>query len=142
VVRFIATASLNVTGGKYRPASGAALPLNALPSSANNAQLGLALGGIDAFGADPLTYGLRIVSLSRVITPSPLSVRINNRTGLVSGRLPLTQGNVRRTATLVGLLIPSGGPLNPFQTDCYGYFVLPTATRGESRSGQIQMTAD
>jgi hypothetical protein len=136
------TLSLNVTGGKYRPASGAALPLNALPSSANNAQLGLALGGIDAFGADPLTYGLRIVSLSRVITPSPLSVRINNRTGLVSGRLPLTQGNVRRTATLVGLLIPSGGPLNPFQTDCYGYFVLPTATRGESRSGQIQMTAD
>ncbi len=136
------TLRLNVTGGKYRPAAGAALPLNALPSSANNAQLGLALGGIDAFGPDPLTYGLRIVSLSRVITASPLSVRINNRTGLVSGRLPLTQGNVRRTASLVGLLIPSGGPLNPFQTDCYGYFVLPTATRGESRSGQIQMTAD
>lgn len=126
---------LAIIGGRYRPVAGATLPLDASITGGNNAQVDLSDGGIDAFGANPLRFDIQILSATRLITPSPLKLTINNKTGVIGGRLPLTNGNDRRTATLNGLLIPLGNTSSAFATKGFGHFTLPTPTRGTSRTG-------
>jgi hypothetical protein len=131
------TLNLNAFGGRYRPAAGATLPLDAPPSTGENALLGLQDGGIEAFGSNPAEFGVRFISTSRLVAAAPLRLKVNNKTGVISGKAPLTQAGVSRSASLFGLLIPAGDPATPFATIGYGYFVLPTAVRGTSRSGLL-----
>jgi hypothetical protein len=126
---------LAIIGGRYRPVAGATLPLDASITGGNNAQVDLSDGGIDAFGPNPLRFDIQILSATRLITPSPLKLTINNKTGVIGGRLPLANGNDRRIATLNGLLIPLGNTSSAFATKGYGHFTLPTPTRGTSRTG-------
>lgn len=128
---------LNASGGRYRPAAGASLPLDLLTASTNNASLSLQDGGIDAFGPDPRTANVTILSTSTIRTASPLRLQINNKTGLISGTLPLTNGTDKRTATFSALLIPDGNLTAPFASTGRGHFVLPTTTRGTSLSGLL-----
>lgn len=133
---------LNVIGGKYRPAAGATLLLEAAPSTGDNALLGLQDGGIDELTSDPAEFGVRILSATKLATTAPLRLRVNNKTGLISGRVPLSQSGVTRTATFFGLLIPTADPNAPFATSGYGHFVLPAAVRGQSRAGLLVLSAD
>ncbi len=126
---------LAIIGGRYRPVAGATLPLDASITGGNNAQVDLSDGGIGAFGPNPLRFDIQILSATRLITPSPLKLTINNKTGVIGGRLPLANGNDRRTATLNGLLIPLGNTSSAFATKGFGHFTLPTLTRGTSRTG-------
>lgn len=128
---------LTVIGGRYRPVAGASLPLDALSTSGNNASLTLSDGGISDFGANPRRFDIQFVSASRLITPAPLKLTVNNATGVISGSVPLTLGNDRRTATFSGLLVPLGNVNAPFSATGYGHFTLPTTTRGTSRTGLL-----
>jgi hypothetical protein len=133
---------LNVLGGKYRPAAGATLLLDATPSPGDNALLGLQDGGVDDLTTNPAEFGVRILSATKLATATPLRLNVNNQTGLISGRVPLSQAGVTRTATFFGLLIPTADPTAPFATIGYGHFVLPTAIRGQSRAGLLVLSAD
>lgn len=128
---------LQARGGKYRAPAGATLPLDALPSAADNARLVLQDGGIDFFGPNPLEIGLRILEFGKWSVPKPLRITVNPRTGALGGRLPLGAGATARTAILRGLLIPDETTPNPFDATGQGFFILPTQTPKESRSGLL-----
>ncbi len=128
---------LNARGGKYRAPMGATLPLDILPSVNDNAMLVLQDGGIDDFGANPVETPLRIVSISKRVLPAGLKLTINARNGAIGGSLRLGTGSNARTATLRGLLVPDETTANGFDSTGQGFFILPTTTPKESRSGLL-----
>jgi len=128
-----------VKGGRYRPAAGASLPMDVLPSPLANATFSLRDGGIADFGSNPRAQNVFINGVSTVGTGVPLRLSINNKTGLISGSLPLTNGTDKRTATFSALLIPTGNLAAPFASTGIGHFTLPTTTRGTSLSGLLTL---
>lgn len=128
-----------VKGGRYRPAAGASLPLDVLPSEESNATLALRDGGIAAFGSNPRNADVSIFNANTVGIDSPSRLSINNRTGLISGSFPLANGADKRTATFSALLIPTGNLAAPFASTGIGHFILPTTTRGTSLSGLLTL---
>jgi hypothetical protein len=128
-----------VKGGRYRPAAGASLPMDVLPSQNSNAILALRDGGIAAFGPNPRNADVSIFSANPVGIDSPSRLSINNKTGVISGTLPLANGADKRTATFSALLIPTGNLAAPFASTGIGHFTLPTTTRGTSLSGLLTL---
>jgi hypothetical protein len=128
-----------IKGGRYRPAAGASLPMDVLPSAESNATLSLRNGGIEAFGLAPQDNDVFIISANTVGFFLPLRFAINNKTGLISGSLPLTNGADKRTATFSALLIPTGNPAAPFASTGIGHFTLPTTTKGTSLTGRLTL---
>jgi hypothetical protein len=128
-----------VKGGRYRPAAGASLPMDVLPSALPNATLSLHDGGIAAFGSNPRTQNVFINGANTVGTGFPLRLSINNKTGLISGSFPLENGPDKRTPTFSALLIPTGNLAAPFASTGIGHFTLPTTTRGTSLSGLLTL---
>ena len=131
--------ALDISGGRYRPAAGATLPLDATPSIDNspNAVLQLEEGGLDFFGDPVRTSAVQIVSATRIVTQLPIRLTINNRNGALGGQWPLVKDSTRSTAIFSGLLIPSNVPSAPFATTGFGHFTLPTDAPGVSRSGLL-----
>lgn len=128
-----------VKGGRYRPAAGASLPMDVLPSDESNATLSLRDGGIAAYGSNPRNNDVFIINATTVGFFLPLRFSINNRTGLISGSFPLENGPDKRTATFSALLIPTGNLAAPFASTGIGHFTLPTTTRGTSLSGLLTL---
>jgi hypothetical protein len=128
-----------VKGGRYRPAAGASLPMDVLPSQNSNAILTLRDGGVAAFGSNPRNANVSIFNANTVGIESPSRLSINNRTGLISGSFPLENGPDKRTATFSALLIPTGNLAAPFASTGIGHFTLPTTTRGTSLTGLLTL---
>lgn len=128
-----------IKGGRYRPAAGASLPLDVLSSDESNTTLSLRDGGIAAFGSNPISNDVFIINANTVGFFLPLRFSINNKTGLISGTLPLANGADKRTATFSALLIPTGNLAAPFASTGIGHFTLPTTTRGTSLSGLLTL---
>ncbi|MBB5039995.1 Calx-beta domain-containing protein [Prosthecobacter dejongeii] len=135
--------TLTALGGKYRLAAGATLPLDAQESSSENAELVLQDGGIEAVGssANPKTFGVRIVSLSTVTMIAPQKLKIVNATGAFSGSITLGEGASRKVIPIQGLLVPDASTANAFDSEGFGYFLLPSATPGVTRSGAVILSA-
>jgi hypothetical protein len=113
--------------------------LDVLPSNESNATLSLRDGGIAAFGSNPRNNDVFIINANTVGFFSPMRLSINNKTGLISGSLPLTNGLDKRTATFSALLIPTGNLAAPFASTGIGHFTLPTTTRGTSLTGLLTL---
>lgn len=134
---------LEARGGKYRPAAGATLPLAATASTSNNAQIILQDGGIEAIGdaSNPKAFPLRIDSATKLVIAAPHKVKLTNTTGAFSGSVTLGEGSAKKVIAFQGLLVPNVATANAFDADGYGYFILPTATAGVSRSGGVVFEA-
>lgn len=135
---------LTAIGGKYRPVSGATLPLNAVPTlSADNAQLVLQDGGIEAYGsqANPESFPFRLTSATKLSIAKPQRIAINNATGAFTASITLGVGAGKRVATVQGLLIPDVSTEDAFDSEGYGYFLLPTTTPGVTRAGAAWIEA-
>lgn len=130
---------LTILGGRYRPVAGATLPLDADITGGVNASVALSDGGLEDLGPASITLGVQIASITRIIAPAPLKLTLNNKTGVIGGRLPLANGSDRRTAVFKGLLIPTSAVNAPFETRGLGHFTLPTAVRGTSRTGLLSV---
>lgn len=130
---------LTILGGRYRPVAGATLPLDADITGGVNASVALSDGGLEDFGPASISFGVQIASITRVIAPAPLKLTLNNKTGVIGGRLPLANGSDRRTAVFNGLLIPTSAVNAPYETRGLGHFTLPTAVRGTSRTGLLSV---
>jgi hypothetical protein len=113
--------------------------MDVLPSQNSNATLALRDGGIAAFGLNPRNADVSIFNANTVGIDSPSRLSINNKTGLLSGSLPLTNGPDKRSATFSALLIPTGNLAAPFASTGIGHFTLPTTTRGTSLSGLLTL---
>ena len=125
---------LVASGGKYRPAVGATLPLDATPSATNNARLVLQDGGI---AANPITVPFRLLSPTTLSIAAPQKLSITNANGAFTGTYPNGTGASKRTLTFQGLLIPDPATPADFDSTGYGYFILPTGTKDVSRSGAV-----
>ena len=141
---WVAPITLTASGGKYRPALGGTLPLDATAIPANaiagrNATLVLQDGGIETVGSalNPKTLPLLIKSLAVITMASPNRLSIANSTGLFTGSVTQGTGTAARTFPLQGLLVPDAATANDFDTTGYGYFHLPTSVAGVSHSGAI-----
>ncbi|MES2737018.1 MAG: Calx-beta domain-containing protein [Verrucomicrobiota bacterium] len=135
--------TLVALGGKYRPAGGATLPLDAQESASDNAELVLQDGGIEAVGgnANPKTFGVRIVSIASATMVAPQKLKIVNATGAFSGSITLGEGASRKVIPVQGLLVPDAGTANAFDSEGFGYFLLPSAAPGVTRSGAVILSA-
>ncbi len=135
--------TLTALGGKYRPAAGATLPLDAQESASENAELVLQDGGIEAVGsnANPKTFGVRIASLSTATMTAPQKLKIVNATGAFSGSITLGEGASRKVIPIQGLLVPDASTANAFDSEGFGYFLLPSAAPGVTRSGAVILSA-
>jgi len=125
---------LLASGGKYRPAVGATLPLDATPSATNNARIVLQDGGISA---NPITVPFRLLSPTTLSIASPQKLSITNANGAFTGTYTDGTGATKRTLTFQGLLIPNPATPADFDSTGYGYFILPTGTKDVSRSGAV-----
>jgi Calx-beta domain/Putative Ig domain len=125
---------LLASGGKYRPAAGATLPLDAVPSSTNNARMVLQDGGI---GTSPVNVSFRLLSPTTLSISAPHSLKITNTSGAFTGSYTDGTGLAKRTVTVQGLLVPDAATPSDFDSTGYGYFILPTSTAGVSRSGAV-----
>lgn len=125
---------LVVSGGKYRPAIGATLPLDATPSATNNARLVLQDGGI---AANPINVPFRLLSPTTLSIAAPQRLSITNASGAFTGTYTDGTGATKRTLTFQGLLIPDTATPADFDSTGYGYFILPTGTKDVSRSGAV-----
>jgi len=131
--------TLTVGGGKYRPAAGATLPMNLPEASGNNARLLLQDGGIELAGNgdNPKSFELQIVSAKKVVIPAPHKMKLVNTTGAFSGSVTVGEGALRKVVPFQGLLVPDTETDNAFDSEGFGYFILPTQTPGTSRSGAV-----
>jgi hypothetical protein len=128
---------LSARGGKYRPVDGATLPLDAAPGEAPNASLILQDGGMDAFGVNPRTFPVHLISSRRALLASPHRLAVNNARGTFSGVVTVDNGaGLRRQVKFTGLLVPDAATPNPFDTAGHGYFLL-LAAPDEVRSGMV-----
>lgn len=136
--------ALTARGGKYRPAAGATLPLDAPESSGNNARLSLQDGGIEAVGAltNPQNFGVQIASTTKVTIAAPHKIKLTNTTGVFSGSVTLGEGSLRKVIPFQGLLVPDASTANAFDSEGFGYFILPSTTPGVSRSGAAVLELD
>jgi hypothetical protein len=125
---------LEARGGKYRPALGATLPLDATPSTTNNARLVLQDGGISA---NPINVPLRLLSPTTLSIAAPQKLSITNASGAFTGTYTDGAGASKRTLTFQGLLIPDPATPADFDSTGYGYFILPTGSKDISRSGAV-----
>jgi hypothetical protein len=126
---------LSLSGGRYRSAAGATLPLNASPILDENATLTLSQGGIEEVGSDPSEFLLRILSVNRLRLPAGIRLKIQNRTGHFRGRAQIGG----RSVSLQGLLIPDMFSDQTFDSFGEGFFILPTSIRGQSQSGRVSL---
>lgn len=131
--------SLTARGGKYRPAAGATLPLDADEYTGNNARLSLQDGGIELVGntSNPKTFPLQIVSATKVVIAAPQKLTLINATGAFSGSITVGEGAAKKVIPFQGLLVPDASTENAFDSEGFGYFILPTTTAGESRAGAV-----
>lgn len=128
---------LSARGGKYRPVDGATLPLDVLPGDAANASLLLQDGGLDALGANPRTFPVRLVSSIRALMDKPHRLALNNARGTFGGVVTVEDtAGLRRQVKFGGLLVPDDTTANPFDTAGHGYFFLRVAA-DEVRSGMV-----
>ncbi|GEP44108.1 Calx-beta domain-containing protein [Brevifollis gellanilyticus] len=127
--------ALVVRGGKYRPAVGATLPMNATASTGNNARIVLQDGGIEALGANP-TIQFRIASATSLIVPAPHKLTLKNDTGLLTGSITLGTGAAKKSFNIQALLVPDATTPDPFDTTAEGYFILPVSST-VSRAGMV-----
>jgi hypothetical protein len=125
---------LVASGGKYRPAVGATLPLDASPSTTNNARLVLQDGGISA---NPINVPFRLLSPTTLSIAAPQRLSITNASGAFTGTYTDGTGATKRTLSFQGLLIPDPATPEDFDSTGYGYFILPTGTKDVSRSGAV-----
>ena len=125
---------LVASGGKYRPAVGATLPLDATPSTTNNARLVLQDGGI---AVTPINIGSRLLSPTTLSIAAPQRLSITNASGAFTGTYTDGTGATKRTLTFQGLLIPDPATPADFDSTGYGYFILPTGTKDVLRSGAV-----
>jgi hypothetical protein len=125
---------LVASGGKYRPAAGATLPMDAAPSLSNNARVVLQDGGI---ATNPISVPFRLLSPISLSIASPQSLRITNTNGAFSGSYTDGIGIAKRIVPFQGLLVPDAATPSDFDSTGYGYFILPTSTAGVSRSGAV-----
>jgi hypothetical protein len=125
---------LVASGGKYRPAVGATLPLDATPSTTNNARIILQDGGISA---NPMNVPFRLLSSTTLSIAAPQKLTITNASGAFTGIYTDGTGASKRTLTFQGLLIPDPATPADFDSTGYGYFILPTGTKDISRSGAV-----
>ncbi|MCB1063683.1 MAG: putative Ig domain-containing protein [Verrucomicrobiae bacterium] len=128
--------NLKAQGGKYRPVVGATLPVGALPSLDPNAQLLIQDAGIDQFGTNPQTFGIRLLSSRRGLIDSPQKFSINSGSGRFQSVITLGSGTDRRRFATSGLLIPELGTADPFDTVGHGYFLFPVDPN-QIRSGMV-----
>lgn len=136
--------TLTALGGKYRPAAGATLPLDATPvATGSNAELTLQDGGIEAAGgtANPKTFGVRVISATAVSIAAPQKLKITNATGAFSGSVTLGEGTAKKVIAIQGLLVPDASTENAFDSEGYGYFLLPSTTPGVTRSGAVILSS-
>lgn len=127
---------LTVRGGKYRPAVGATLPMNAAVSAGNNARIVLQDGGIEALGANPTTIQFRIASATSLVVPAPHKLTLKNDTGLLTGSITLGSGAARKSFNIQALLVPDETTADPFDSAAQGYFILPVSST-VSRAGMV-----
>ncbi|MES2594812.1 MAG: Calx-beta domain-containing protein [Verrucomicrobiota bacterium] len=128
--------SLAVRGGKYRPAVGATLPMNATASTGNNARIVLQDGGIEALGANPTNILFRIASATSLAVPAPHKLTLKNDTGLLTGSITLGTGVAKKTFNIQALLVPDATTPDPFDSTAEGYFILPVSGT-VSRAGMV-----
>lgn len=131
--------ALTALGGKYRAPAGATLPLDATISEEDNALLVLQDGGIEAVGSadNPKTFGVKILSATKLVMEAPQKIKVASKTGAMSGSVTLGEGSARKVVKFQGLLVPDAATENAFDAEGFGFFILPTGTAGVSRAGAV-----
>jgi hypothetical protein len=125
--------SMTVTGGRYRPVSGATLVFDAPVSAQFQMELLLANGNISAIGADPRVKGFFLSAPARVLISAPDKLSINPATGAITGTVVFGRDKL----TLSGLVIPDATTATPFDGKGLGFFVLPAATPRPASVGSL-----
>lgn len=128
---------LTAKGGKYRPVSGSTIAMNVSASASSNARIFLQDGGIEVVATNPTTvpFGVSAPAVIRIASPNALS--ITNSSGAFSGSVRLGA----KTVSVQGLIVPETSTSDPFDGAGHGYFLLPTATSGVTRSGLVVVEA-
>jgi hypothetical protein len=125
-------------GGQYRAPAGATLLLEAMTPTA---LLELSGGGLGEIGDDPVALPVELLAGARARLAAPGRITVQARTGALRGTAPVGAGGGLPRAVFQGLLVPLDNT-RPFRASGAGFFNLPTATRGVSRSGLVELSAD
>jgi len=127
--------NLTASGGRYRPVSGSTIVMNVPARVINNARLVFQDGGIEVVATNPTNVAFRLTANATTIIGTPNSLAITNSSGAFKGKAKLGT----KTVDYQGIIVPNASTPDPFDGTGHGYFLLPTAVPGVTRSGLVVM---